>query len=508
MKIEAGKTIPADGLLLAAKEVVCDESAMTGESHEVKKDSLKGCLDMIAELAANDETITDLNSHTIPSPVLLSGTKITQGEGHYLIIAVGDYSAMGKLMGKTVTKTEASPLQKKLETIAQDVGKLGFMIAIGTVLIMLLRFIIIRLKDGGWDNRDINTCFSFLLTGLTIFVVAIPEGLPLAVTIALAYSVGRMYVEKNYVKNLMSCETMGGATTICSDKTGTLTENKMRILQMFVNGKSRYIDEKQLSYVWESDVSADQRELILEGICCNTTATKTQGDATEKAFVEMVEKFGVDVESRRQTLLGNNKYERFFFNSKRKKMSTIIANAYKANGKDRLYIKGASELLINCCDRVHTDQGVVPLTAEGKALVDRTTLAFNKGALRTLAVAYRDLEANEHGHKHDAKDPQGRQQAEESHLVLVALFGIRDTIRQGVRAAVDICTRAGIKVRMVTGDNKTTATAIAKECHILPEDFDEENDTKTIFEGPRFAELLGGLMEVCEKCNKEECSCQ
>lgn len=301
LKIEPGKTIPVDGLLIVGKEVMADESSMTGESHELKKATLIECLNRIQDLAKEKEVVTEMNVHTIPSPVILSGTKITQGDGLFLSICVGERSAIGKIREKIMKKPEPSPLQMKLEAIAEDIGKVGFYVAILTVAVMLIRFFITRFVNGGWTGTDASTCLSFIMIGITIFAVAIPEGLPLAVTISLAYSVSKMYDEKNFVKSLMSCEVMGGATTICTDKTGTLTENKMRVLRYFINSKENFINEKLDQYTWESDITEEQKQLIIESLCSNSTASATHGNPTEKALLDMITKFGIDAEAKKSS---------------------------------------------------------------------------------------------------------------------------------------------------------------------------------------------------------------
>lgn len=188
-------------------------------------------------------------------------------------------------------------------------------------------------------------------------------------------------------------------------------------------------------------------------------------------------------------------------------MSTIIKNPQQAPGKHRLYSKGAAEIVLNSCNFIHYANGKKPMTEDNKKEILEMMKGFNKNALRTLSVAYKDLEVNENGEKHDEKTSDDKFIVEESGLTLIGIFGIRDTIRVGVKEAVDICRTAGIKVRMVTGDNKTTAAAIAKDCHILPEDFDEDQHPNAVTEGPIFAQKLGGLINICNKCSKEICNC-
>ncbi len=204
--IEAGKKIPADGILVEGKGVECDESGMTGESIDCKKEVLAECSHRMKAIIDERGKIDDSTIHEIPSPVLLSGAQIKMGEGRYLIIAVGPISCVGKVLATLREKAKMTPLQKKLEGVAEFIGKVGLYTAILTVAVLFIRYFISRIGYGGWESGDVGKCFKFIILGITVLIVAIPEGLPLAVTIALAYSVRRMYAEKNFVKTLMVSE--------------------------------------------------------------------------------------------------------------------------------------------------------------------------------------------------------------------------------------------------------------------------------------------------------------
>lgn len=239
IEIEAGKTIPGDALLLEGKDIEMDESAMTGESDKIKKEPYDKCMQIYDAVKKSGEPINEKLMKTVLSPVLLSGTQVFQGTGKYVVIVVGAISCEGKIMAMIQEDDDPqTPLQKKLAVVAEQIGKIGLYTAIATVVAMFIRYFIARGVNGGWDKADVGLCFGFFVVGLTVLVVAVPEGLPLAVTIALAYSVKKMYAEKNFVKTLMACETMGGANNICTDKTGTLTTNDMTVVQTWMGFKA------------------------------------------------------------------------------------------------------------------------------------------------------------------------------------------------------------------------------------------------------------------------------
>ena len=234
--------IPVDGILIRGSGVTCDEAAMTGESDEMHKDILQVCIHKRQEILDEEKETKhqNRNIHSLPSPLMLSGTNILTGEGFFLVIVVGEKSSQGKIRAALESNPDQeTPLQQKLEAIANDIGLLGMISAGITVAVLFLRFF---LETGdaekGYDFENmlgtyLNWWFQYLIVGITIIVVAVPEGLPLAVIISLAYSVRKMLEEKNFVKKLAACEIMGGANNICSDKTGTLTKNEMNVVQIW-----------------------------------------------------------------------------------------------------------------------------------------------------------------------------------------------------------------------------------------------------------------------------------
>lgn len=231
--------IPVDGLVISCNQLTTNEAAMTGESDERRKETIDTCLERRAEKGDIDyKKIDKTESHALPSPLLLSGTSVAGGEGKMLVIMVGEFSALGEIMKKLEVRPKPTPLQKKLEIIATEIGKVGTYAALLTIHVLLFRYFLDGLLKRnidlfGGEDVDENSPFTknfqlwvnYIVIGVAVIVVAVPEGLPLAVMISLAYSQGKMMKDQNYVKKLAACEIMGGATNICSDKTGTLTLN-------------------------------------------------------------------------------------------------------------------------------------------------------------------------------------------------------------------------------------------------------------------------------------------
>jgi len=341
---------------------------------------------------------TDKNDHhsvtEVPSPIILSGTNIGGGEGKMLTVMVGEKSSLGMIISKLVVRPESTPLQHKLEKIAGDIGLLGTYVALLTIHVLILRFFIENLNNRGLDLFGVDDDNSamvlvylkklvgYIIIGVAIIVVAVPEGLPLAVMISLAYSIERMLRDANDVKRLASCEIMGGANNICSDKTGTLTLNMMKVTNVWA-GKDITIPQNmdkatgEMTKLRWSDFfrSESHSDNIGQGIACNT-ADKT--GATDRAMVELVQRMGVDIgEMRAKYLPGENKI-RFPFSSKRKRMSTVLENvpgcAYK-----RIHIKGASEIVKACCSHyLNADGSVVEITDEITSHLDNVIETYAK----------------------------------------------------------------------------------------------------------------------------------
>lgn len=346
----AGDEIAGDAILVTASSVQADEASMTGESIALDKDTQDKC-EMIRNNISAEGKANTAGNHEVPSPVLLSGTNIQAGSGKMMIIAVGPRSAIGKIRATITDKgDDETPLQKKLEKIARQIGLFGLIAAILTLIIMVVRALI--------DNDKIlETIVEGFLVAITVLVVAIPEGLPLAVTLSLAFSVKKMLNDKNLVRKLHACETMGGANIICSDKTGTLTKNEM-FLTHFWNLEPRqvYHFETEENMNFTTYVGENQQTLFKQVLCCNTTAKLkgNKGNPTEMALLKYMDNCGVDVTAAQDR---NQPIDKMDFSSKRKRMSSLVRDD---DGRELMLIKGASELILeNCVDLLDLQTGKI-----------------------------------------------------------------------------------------------------------------------------------------------------
>lgn len=476
--LEVGDMVPADGLLLEGYDLRIDESSMTGETDLIKK-----------------------NTHE--DPFLLSGCKVQEGFGTMIVTAVGKYSQWGKLMKALVKKKSKgedsrTPLEQKLDKLAKLLGYIGIAAGIVTTFFLFLGYAILKIvllakgipAGQVFELNDLVVCVRFIVTGVTVVVVAVPEGLPLAVTIALAYSVKKMMIDKNLVRHLQACETMGGATNICSDKTGTLTLNQMRATQGFISGEF-YTDRlPRIAETAKAEsqapiVSKESVELLVEGICVNSKANlipvpeggfDVQGNKTESALLLLaVVRLGADYEQIRERYSGDEHIAKFYtFSSLKKRMSIIIK---LDDGSYRLHTKGASEIVLGFCTHYLTQEGKsVEITDEKRKELEEVIVQMASSGLRTMCIAYKDMPAN------TDKSIWEDQEAVETNLTVLGIIGIKDPVRKEVPAAIAQCKRSGITVRMVTGDNILTAKHIARECGILYDD-------GLAIEGPDFRKM-------------------
>lgn len=495
--VVAGDEIAGDAILLKGSSVMTDEASMTGESEVLIKEPLAVCI------AKRDKVIEDgkantVGHHEVPSPVMLSGTNIKNGKGKMLVVAVGNKSAIGKIR-ETIVESgdDETPLQKKLEKIARDVGLFGLIAAIITFVIIFIRAMI-DVGSDGWTKDTTSVLVKGFVTGITIVVVAIPEGLPLAVTLSLAFSVKRMLKDKNLVRKLHACETMGGANVICSDKTGTLTMNKM-YLTHYWNVEARQIydyETKDITNCTEF-IGEPQLEIFQQATCCNSGADpeKESGNPTELAIVRYMKSCGVNVASTR------SRYEVIAeepFSSDRKRMSTLVKDH---DGRELMLIKGASELVLGGCDKLlNLSNGEIrEIDQAVREEILSAITQFAEKSLRTIGLAYSYPE----NYDKNAKDANGVLDCESKGLILIGICGIKDVIRPEVPKAIKQCRTAGVEVKMVTGDNRITARAIAIECGIIQRIEDGEFKDFQVMLGKDFFEYVGGY-EITEDKNKNK----
>ncbi|XP_061985063.1 calcium-transporting ATPase 9, plasma membrane-type-like isoform X2 [Populus nigra] len=445
--LRIGDQVPADGILITGHSLAIDESSMTGESKIVHKDQ--------------------------NAPFLMSGCKVADGIGTMLVTGVGINTEWGLLMASISEDTgEETPLQVRLNGLATFIGIAGLAVALSVLAVLLGRYFTGNTKnpDGSVQfikgettvSKAVDGVIKILTIAVTIVVVAVPEGLPLAVTLTLAYSMRKMMADKALVRRLSACETMGSSTTICSDKTGTLTLNQMTVVEAYVGNKKINPPDDP------SQLQSEAGLLLCEGIAQNTTGNvfvpkdggdvEITGSPTEKAILSWAVKLGMKFD----VLRAESKILHVFpFNSEKKRGGVAIQTA---DSKVRIHWKGAAEMVLASCTGYLDSNG--SLQSIDKEM-DFFKVAIDDMAacsLRCVAIAYRPYELDK---VPTDEESLGKWVLPEDELVLLAIVGIKDPCRPGVKDAVRICTAAGVKVRMVTGDNIQTAKAIALECGIL-----------------------------------------
>jgi len=454
--LEPGDRVPADIRLLETNSLYAEESALTGESVPVGKTALPI---RESELPLGDQRNLGF-----------MGTMVTRGTAKGIVVRTGMQTEMGTI-ADLIQQTEAmeTPLQHRLEQL----GKILIIVAVALTVMVVLAGIL----HG-------QPAYGMFLAGVSLAVAAIPEGLPAIVTIALALGVQRMIKRKAIVRKLPSVETLGCASVICSDKTGTLTQNKMTVTRLWLGGRSLevsgegYAPEGEITECGTHvDLKKDQglRRLLQVAALCNNSvlykkepeeergkrAKATQGeegewllkgDPTEGALAVLAAKMGLSANA----LEGLYKREREFpFDSERKRMSVIVSH----QGGRLLCVKGASDMLLEQCTHVLWDGNVIPLTATLRQKIAAAVEEMAASALRVLGMAYRDIRGQE--------TVETEREAEQQ-LVFVGLSGMIDPPRKEVRDAIAVCRQAGIKTVMITGDHQTTAEAIAGQLGILP----------------------------------------
>ena len=455
VELSAGDKVPADGVFLEGSKLRADESAMTGEPIGIAKSHDK-------------------------DPFLLSGTTISEGSGRMVVIAVGSSSQWGVILKTLIVEPSSTPLQDRLDVLVVTVGNFGIGAAIATFIASMIRWIINGSEGKGWDGVLI---LDYLINSVTIVVVAIPEGLPLAITLGLAFAMRKMMADQNLVRRLEACETMGSATQLNADKTGTLTQNRMTVTDAYLGGT-------QYDSVPPDDISDEFAALLAESICVNSDANLAHnengtidhiGSKTECALLQLVEdlrsagKGNLPESSNFAYVAGREKHDvaqRYHFTSARKRMSTAVP----MNGGVRLHVKGASEIVVKLCTKMmKTDGSVEDFSPEDLAAAEKAITAMASTGLRTLCIAYVDLDT----------PPSGlSDEPPEANLTLLGITGIKDPIRPETAEAVRLLRQAGVIVRMVTGDNKLTAEAIAREAGII-----QDGDDGLILEGPVFRKM-------------------
>lgn len=423
-----GDEVPADGTLFEATDLQIDESALTGEPIISK--------------------FTDVRQDgaTYPSNMALRSTMVMNGSGRMVVTAVGDATEIGKVARKSTEMTSVkTPLNLQLDRLAKLISKVGTGVAVAAFVIFLGHDI---MTNDLWHTTDylkmVETVLKYFMVSVTLIVMAVPEGLPMAVTLALALNMRRMLKSNNLVRKLHACETMGAVTVICTDKTGTLTQNKMQVQEMWTAGDS------------EADT-----QLLRDAIARNSTADidddKAIGNPTEGALLLWMKRDGHDYRKSRTGIVWQ-----LPFSTERKYMATVA----DVDGQRWLFMKGAPEIVATYCDL--TDEQL-------KALKERL-LGYQNKAMRTLAFACKRVDA-------------GTEKCEltpaDAHLTLQGVAAISDPLREEVPGAVRQCRKAGIDVKIVTGDTSATAIEIARQIGA----WDDNTPAEAQITGPDFEAL-------------------
>ena len=439
--LEAGDRIPADCRLLEAIELECEESALTGESLPVRKNASIVLQEKIA--------VADREN------AVFMGTAVTKGRTKALVCATGMGTQVGKIATLVEeTESEETPLQKRL-------GVLGRQLGIASVVAVAIVFVAGVLLSG-------ESVFEMFLIAVTLAVAAIPEGLPAIVTVTMAIGVQRMAKRNAIIRKLPAVETLGAATVICSDKTGTLTKSEMTIREVYADGKSFSITGSGYALHGEffegskkinPSKSAVLEKLLLAGVYCNNSSlaeeaggasARVAGDPTEASLLVLARKAGLDEEGLKEKAEFVHEIP---FSSERKMMSV----ARKHEGRQMVFVKGAPEFVLQKCSSILVGgkEKKLPLKEKQRILAENKKMASK--ALRVLALAFKKFEGKS-------------EKQMESQLVFLGLVGMMDPPRPEAKKAVEACRNAGIRVVMITGDNKETAIAVGRELGIVEKD--------------------------------------
>ncbi|XP_073119556.1 calcium-transporting ATPase 12, plasma membrane-type-like [Henckelia pumila] len=462
--LKIGDQVPADGLLVEGHCLQVDESSMTGESDHVEIDN-------------------DLN------PFLVSGTKVVDGYGKMLVTSVGMNTSWGDKHLTTISRNnnEQTPLQERLNELTSSIGKVGLAVAFLVLVVLLLRYFTGNTEDengnkefhGGRTKVDdvINKVVRIIAVAVTILVVAIPEGLPLAVTLTLTYSMKKMVADQAMVRKLSACETMGSATTICTDKTGTLTMNQMEVAKFWLGKESMEGENHTL-------IAANVLELLYEGIGLNTTGSiyrpnesihdiKFSGSPTEKALLSWAV-FELNMKMEKVEKDSTVIYVEAF-NSEKKRSGVLIKKVQ--DGVVRSHWKGATKMILEMCTYYYdTKENTTALDDFEKSKLQGLIQEMATSSLRCIAFASKHVSDTEFG--------EIRNKVHDTGLTLLGLVGLKDPCRPGVKKAVEDCQYAGVQVKMITGDNIFTAKAIATECGILGPN--QETNDGSVVDGVEF----------------------
>ena len=589
--IKYGDIIPADLLLTEGNGIKIEETALTGEPYPVTKEPLYKCLENRKK-----------GEKYIPSPLIMSGTHCVEGSGKGIVLCVGEHSIKNifRRIFDTDQDNMETPLAEKLDDITGLIGYFGLIAGVITLIALFIRFGIELYKNmkefhihndlkiimnnflfnfphtriynnivSIADNEETDPksmiakkILDIIILCISIIVVAIPEGLPSAATLSLAFSLKNMMDNNNLVRKIHACETMGAANYICTDKTGTLTLNEMNVSKILIGNEIKEFEKdkeiqkipknqrlkKNIRKIRESRLSIVNNDkfwdILSQSIALNVecqikkyNSEDINGDMeecnsrnkTDKALIDFLYRFRTPM-SRIHDIYFSNKlnYKQIPFDSRRKRMTTFVHDNDYPTGY-RLFTKGGAEKAISFCNNfLNPSTGKVENIGEiFKNKIKNTIFEFNKEQLRSLYLAYKDITKEEFD-QFDIPNENGLYK-DEYNLTFIGIFGIEDPLRTGVREAVKKCNKASVNVIMVTGDNIITAASIGKACGILNNEMDLDNldsrdieqdpdllydkskkeeyletvirDQPRVLSGDTFYEIIGGL--ICKECDQD-----
>ena len=463
--LETGDEVPADGNLIEAVSLQINESNLTGEP-VISKTTDKAYFHPDA---------------TYPSNRLMRGTTVVDGRAKMCVDCVGDATEIGKVARQSTEQTfEPTPLNIQLDKLANLISKIGFSVAGMAFAIFFVKDVLLHYPFSTFTTfadwlPALKATLQYFMMAVTLIVVAVPEGLPMSVTLSLALNMRRMLVTNNLVRKMHACETMGAITVICTDKTGTLTQNQMQVSE---------------ASFYALEGNNELKQLIYQGIAANSTAfleenngeakPKGVGNPTEVALLLWLHAQGIDYLKLRETA---SVIDQLTFSTERKYMATLVKAAEA--GKHILFVKGAPEIVYAKCSQVWLPEGLSPANAH-QSMVDNQLLGYQAKAMRTLGFAYKIVDDTEIDCAQQVND-----------MTFIGVVAISDPVREDVPPAIRRCRDAGIGVKIVTGDTPGTATEIARQIGLWTEaDTDRNRITGTEFANLTDDEALNRVMDL------------
>lgn len=450
--LNAGDEIPADGYLVESHSMQVNESTLTGEP-------------VVSKTIVGADFDTEA---TYPSNRVLRSTTVVEGHGVMIVDLVGDSTEYGKVNeGALIDNKLETPLQVQLKRLAGLISKFGYVAAALTFVLLTTKYFI---SANSFDMMSVmSELLNNFMIAVTLIVVSVPEGLPMSVTLSLALNMNRMLKAQSLVRKMHACETMGAITVICTDKTGTLTQNMMQVYEANFAAVDGALGDDEASCI------------VKEGISINSTANlnrdngevKTIGNPTEAALLLWLNNQGIDYEEYRDE---DYVVSQLTFSTERKYMATVIDSPLL--GKRVIYVKGAPEIVMGLCENVMTADGISPMESK-RTEIEKRLLEYQSMAMRTLGFAYKVIEKGEN------PAPYANGFLTLDDLTFVGYVAISDPVRADVPEAVKKCMEAGIEVKIVTGDTPGTAREIGRQIGIV----DEDTPDDAIITGPEFEAL-------------------